>query len=534
MSISRYGLSAVLCHLFLSQALAQPNDTPATAAPPVVPAEAFDVLEFRVLGVSQLSEMEISEAVYSSLGPNKSIDAVEEARQKLEAAYRARGFGTVFVDIPEQDVVEGIVRLRVTEGKVDRVRIVGAKYYSVGRIRDRLPALARGAVPSLPEVQQQLSSLNSESRDRVITPILKAGRTPGTVDVELKVEDRLPLHGSLELNDRYTPDTSRTRIAASLSYDNLFQRHDSLSLQYQTAPEEPDEARVLAATYVHRLGESGRLLALYGVDTDSDVATIGVLSVLGKGRIFGARLIQPLPALQGGFQSFSIGADYKDFEEDLRITADSGLRTPISYLVLNAAYNAGWQREKWSLGLGASSTIGIRRVLNSSSEFSDKRFAGRPNFLHVRGNAQSEWTLPFGWRLFGKGSFQFADQALVSNEQLAIGGLDTVRGYLDSEALGDRGFAASIEFRTPELAPRLGEQFSQLFGYAFYDAGIVRVIDPAPEQADVFDLASVGLGARLTAFGGVSANIDWAWPLVPGARTLDEDSRWHFGVRYEF
>ena len=47
--------------------------------------------------------------------------------------------------------------------------------------------------------------------------------------------------------------------------------------------------------------------------------------------------------------------------------------------------------------------------------------------------------LPEGFQLFGKMQGQVADGPLVSSEQFSIGGLDTVRGYLESEALGDNG-----------------------------------------------------------------------------------------------
>src|SRR6185369_12364681 len=99
--------------------------------------------------------------------------------------------------------------------------------------------------------------------------------------------------GSLELNDQYTADTSRLRLLASLSYDNLFNRLDSFSLQYQTTPQEPSELGVLVASYTRNIGD-GRRLAFFFVDSDSDVASLGTLSVLGKGKVYGTRLILPL------------------------------------------------------------------------------------------------------------------------------------------------------------------------------------------------------------------------------------------------
>src|SRR5262249_40944586 len=143
-----------------------------------------------------------------------------------------------------QDVSAGIVRLRATEGRLDRVRVSGVRYFSGRRILAELPAATPGGVPRLPDLQAQLATVNSESADRSVIPVLKAGRTPGTVDLDLRVSDALPLHGGLMLNDRYTPDTSKLRSTLDLSYGNLFQDFQSVAFEYQTAPKRRADERV--------------------------------------------------------------------------------------------------------------------------------------------------------------------------------------------------------------------------------------------------------------------------------------------------
>ena len=81
-------------------------------------AATFDIMEIQVEGNSVLTTPAIEEAVYPYLGEKKNIQDVDKARQALEKAYHDAGYLTVFVDIPEQEVKEGIVRLKVTEGKV--------------------------------------------------------------------------------------------------------------------------------------------------------------------------------------------------------------------------------------------------------------------------------------------------------------------------------------------------------------------------------------------------------------------------------
>ncbi|MCL5059406.1 MAG: hypothetical protein M1449_02095 [Candidatus Thermoplasmatota archaeon] len=233
----------------------------------------FDLFEIRVEGNTVLPALLIERAVYPSLGEKKGIQDVEAARAALEKLYQDNGYLTVLVDIPEQEVKNGVVRLRVTEGRVERLRVTGSRYFSLGRIREKTPDLAEGSVPYFPDVQKQLAAVN-RGGDRRVTPVLRPGRSPGKVEVDLKVDDRLPLHGSVELNDRYSANTTRTRLNANMRYDNLWQREHSLSLGVQTAPQEPAESTVFSATYVWPT-DKGNYLAAYGVISESDVAALG-------------------------------------------------------------------------------------------------------------------------------------------------------------------------------------------------------------------------------------------------------------------
>ena len=163
-------------------------------------AAVFDVLEYRVEGNSMLPPITIERVLYPHLGQGKKIEDVEKARAELERRYRDAGYPTVLVDIPEQDVSASVVRLRVTEGRVDKVRVTGARYYSQGRILEKFPALTQGKVLYLPDVQKGLAEVNRTAGRRV-TPILRPGKTPGTVEIDFRVDDTLPLHAALELDD---------------------------------------------------------------------------------------------------------------------------------------------------------------------------------------------------------------------------------------------------------------------------------------------------------------------------------------------
>src|SRR5579859_1774715 len=162
----------------------------------------FDVMEYRVVGNTVLQVRDIERVLYPLLGTSKTFADVEVARKALEDFYHAEGYGTAFVDIPPQTIHSGIVRLHVTEGRIESTLIGGARYFPERDVIAKLPAATPGTVLQLSKLQEQLGAVNTQTPDRSVVPVLKAGSAPGTVDLSLKVNDTLPLHGSIELNNQ--------------------------------------------------------------------------------------------------------------------------------------------------------------------------------------------------------------------------------------------------------------------------------------------------------------------------------------------
>jgi len=279
--------------------------------------ESLFIREYRVIGSKTLPRGEVEKAVYNFLGPGRSEQDVEQARAALEKAYHDLGFQTVSVNVPPQRPAHGIVVLQVTEATVGRVRVKGSRFYSVEQIKKMAPSLEEGMVPNFNDVQRDLIGLN-QIADRQVTPSLKPGAVPGTVDIELTVKDKLPLHGSIELNNRYSANTTPLRLDLAVRYDNLWQLGHTIGLGFQIAPQRPSDALVYSAFYIARLPSIDWLgLMLQATRQNSQVATLGGTNSLGNGEIYGGRFLVNLPARKGFFHSLSVGMDYKNFTQDL-------------------------------------------------------------------------------------------------------------------------------------------------------------------------------------------------------------------------
>ncbi|MEQ6341181.1 MAG: ShlB/FhaC/HecB family hemolysin secretion/activation protein [Gammaproteobacteria bacterium] len=501
----------------------------------------FDVTEYRVEGNTVLPVIKIEKVLYPHLGTAKKIEDVEKARADLEKAYRDAGYPTVLVDIPEQDVNNRMVRLRVTEGKVEKVRVVGSRYYSQGHILEKFPALTQGGVLYLPDVQKGLGQVNRNA-DRRVTPILRPGKTPGTVEVDFKVEDKLPLHASLELNNRYSGNTSPLRLTGMVRYDNLWQREHSLSLQYQTAPENTSEVSVLSASYLLPVPDSDKLIAMYAVRSRSNVAAVGNISVLGQGDIYGVRAILPLPQRDRYFHSLSLGFDYKDFKENVTLLGADSIRTPISYLPFSVQYNATIQGDRGVTQADVGLNFALRGLADKRidcfgqdvSQFECKRHNAKANYLYLKAGLQRAQKLPLGMTLVARIDGQLADQPLISNEQFGAGGVDSVRGYLMFERLADNGMRGSLELRSRSFAKALSARVDDFYVLGFLEGAKLRVSQPLPGQLSRFDLSSAGVGARFRGWRHLNMAVDAAVPFTSTAYTTAGDVRFHFRLAYEF
>jgi hemolysin activation/secretion protein len=514
-------------------------DAPAvpTAAPPA--QNTFDITEFRVLGNHVLAPTVIERTVYPFLGPARTIDTVKQAADALEKAYKAAGYGAIYVDIPEQEVANGLIRLKVTEGKLETVHVRGERYFSDRQILAALPALEVGKTPNLPQLQRELTALNARSPDRSLTPVLKAGSEPGTVDVDLAVKDTLPLHGSLQYDNRHTADTTPNRATAALSYDNLWQRQDSVGVQYQTAPAKPSDAEVLMANYLGHIDSAGAQAALSYTHTSSNVLALGTLGVLGKGSIYGAHWIEPLQSTAASSQSFNAGADYKDvltsvLPNTTGSTSSGAVTALVKYINWSAVYSGSWWLDTQFYSISAGANFGVRSVLNSVNEFENARYNAHPDYFYLRFGFTGTQKLPAGFGIMERVNVQWADSPLVNNEQFSLGGADTVRGYLEAETLGDSGFADTLELHSPSLGPHAGAILSPLYGFLFVDGGVATLVDPLPSQRENVTLWSTGLGMRLENSHGVTGSVDYAIPRRPGVRTQKDKSRIDFSLRYVF
>jgi len=222
--------------------------SPTTNAPPTVgtnvaaaaiSTNTFIITHYEIHGDTLLSTESLTSILTKYTGTNVTINDILKARSELQLEYRDRGFPTVSVAVPPQQITNGIVHIRVFVGRLSDIEVGGPNwhhYFSSNNVIRALPSLQTNMVLNGTIFQAELDRANA-NQDRQIYPQIEPGDVENTTRLRLDVRDRLPLHAKLELNNQSSPGTPELRLNSSAVYNNLWQYEHSLGVQYSFSPE---------------------------------------------------------------------------------------------------------------------------------------------------------------------------------------------------------------------------------------------------------------------------------------------------------
>jgi len=558
---------------WLPSAHAQDAAAPAQAEGPNQPQRApdrFPIYAIDVTGATRLTAADLERVVYPFTGPDRSNVDVEAARKAIQDAYVAKGFESVLVESPLQQPElfnAGVITIAVTESPIGKVQVVGARFSSTEVVRRQLPSIAEGQPLDFKALQAEFSTLDRFA-DRKVEFVPKPGEAPGTTDIDLVVKDGFPLHATFELNNDNSANTRPLRLSGSTRYTDMWQLGHTLQANFIVAPQRRSDSSVIAASYTAPILGSPWTLSVSGYKSNSNIAALGGTNVLGNGYQIGARAGLRLPARDSS-QSVGFAVDYKDFEQDVLFGGVSVGKTPIRYVPITLDYSIfGSDADSKfakrignaTFGVTASATLGFRAIKRLlcidttggqsqvvdrakcgtapnfvlDDQFTNSSVFSSENFVHFNVGfnyslaTSSDIVLTTSWNM------QVSDVHLVTNEQFSAGGRSTVRGYFESEAVGDQGFVSTFELAAPSLAPYLGKYVDELRIYAFSDSGYVRTLSTLPGTDNVAKLLSVGGGARLKVFNRLYGEVLVGWPLNAATTTRKGEPRTVFVVRGEF
>jgi hemolysin activation/secretion protein len=528
--------------LLLATAIVAPVAVAAAPAAPAAPAASVPVRlavqAFQIEGNSLLPEAELQTALAPFKG-ERNLAELKQAATAVQSLYRQAGYGAVIAYLPEQQGAQGVVTIKVLEGRLARVVVLGNQQFSAENIRRSLPLLQEGQTPQVQRLDAQIQLAN-ESPVKQLAVVLEPGTQQGEVDARVTVTERQAQRWSLNVDNTGNHQTGDYRVGLGYQNAALWDRDHQLSLNAQTSPGHVSQVKIFSASYRVPFYAQGLSLDLYGaysnVDGGSTSTAAGALQFNGRGRVLGLRLNKLLPHVGEIDQRFTLGLDQRAYLNNCAIAGlpagacgSAGESVTVQPVSLEYQIQRGGA---WPSGANVAlvHNLGLGGGNGSQPNFDAVRAGARRHYTVGRVGGFLNGALPQDWRLQTRLSAQFSPGALVPGEQFGLAGAMAVRGYEEREISGDQGVMASIELMGPDLGKLISESVQGLRLLAFADAGRVwnRRSTPCLGNRDVCTLASVGVGLRLAA-GPLQLRLDVAKALKPGTRT----QRHHFGAHVQ-
>lgn len=532
--LSRGGHAFVLLLLLFSQA--------ATPAQPPGANPAFEVQRFEVVGATLVSRAEIDTVLTPFLGAGRTVTDLQRARGALEALYVKRGYGATRVVLPEQEVAQGVVRLRVIEARVGRVAVKGNRFFNAQNIRASVPALTAGEPLNTARLAGELRLAN-ENPVKQTTAVLEPGETVGQVDAQLQVADQRPYRFSVSLDNTGTPQTGENRIGFGFQQANLWNLDQVLNLQYITSPSsenDPSEfalppnkrVTIFGAGYHVPLYESGDSIDLVAGYSNVDSGVVqSLFNVSGSGRVYAGRYNFSLPAAGELEHKLALGYDVRYYDDNV-VPVGSSTNIVPDYVLhpLSLAYSATWRGHADEL---AFSVAGVRN-LNHGSDGDQERFelvrqGANAAYALARLNASWQHEFPADFQTRARLSGQYTSDELLAGEQFGIGGMDSVRGFNERMFAGDKGYSGTLELYSPDLGSRFGQDYRVRL-LMFYDYGRTWLNNPQVLEQSVTGIASAGPGIRIAYKSNLSIRFDYGFVLAKGTSSNTVANRANFSL----
>jgi hemolysin activation/secretion protein len=475
------------------------------------------IKQFKVEGRTLLNPAIIHAIVSANENRELTFAEIQAVADLITAKYREAGYILANAFVPAQDVKDGVVVIKIIEGKVGKITVDGNKHYSKTFIEKHLASIMKD--PSLKEqtLERSLLILN-EYQSLEVKAALQAGKEPGTTDITATVADKFPISFSLGYDNFGSNTTSKHRMSAALNIGNLITSGDQIMLRGTTGLDTLDINKLSYGRieYLTPIGYDGTQLGFYHANSLYKAGEeLTILGIEGKARIYGLYISRPFIKTRQRTLSVKAGFQYKDVYEYRLDSLNSKDDIRIFHIGLNYDYADGlYGRNIWSIEYN----MGIRDLLGGAgrNDTGTSRLNADGQFNKFNIDAARVQKLPLYGYLVLKGSAQLSADELFVAEQFTIGGMGSVRGFKSALHSGDNGYSLTAEFAFSPLFPEtkvLGQKIGDTIKLAlFADHGGVYRNKPQPgEDKDNF-LTSLGAGLRLYAGKHLSFRIDYAVP----------------------
>lgn len=464
----------------------------------------------------------LKQIVTMALGKPVTVATLDQVKAAISGWFLGHGQPFMSVTIPPQNISNGVVQIIVTVFRVGKVTVTGNHWFSSSLIKNE-----SGLRPALPldldELQADRTWLN-QNPFRHVDIVLEPAAKPGVTNIDLRTKDQFPARVYAGFDNEGVPSLGRNEWNVGFNWGNVFGLDHQLSYQYTQS----FTGRFSGHTLSYSVPLPWRdTLTIFG-SYDQSVPVVGSdFNEAGASGQASLRYTHPLPGPSWLTQDLQLGYDFKTTNTNLQFGGVAVFNSLAEIDQFPLAYQASATDRYGRTGLEDTLVLSPGGLTqgNNNNASATLESGSAANYVYNRLGLSRITYLPYGFSWISRALVQFSNRNLLSSEQLAAGGFDSLPGYASDTALGSEGELIGEELRLPSFSPlhflpgqppfNDAAQFGVFWNYA--DLHQVQDIAGEPNRVD---LASTGITVRYVADGHFNLRFDLGWQLrrPPGAR----------------
>ena len=420
-----------------------------------------------------LTKDQIQAVTASYIGKQVTLKDLREMADKITNIYRDKGYMTCGAVLPPQRIHDGVVEIRLIEGKTGTVNLTGNRYTKTGYIMNRIN-LKPGEIANTEKLNRDLRWFQG-TNDVQLRVVMKPGAEEGATDYDIMAFE--PQNQSVTLytdNDGYE-SSGRWRAGIFYNMKSVSGHRDSLRAHFIGS----------RGTKSWGLGYSVPI-SRKGMRLDLDYSGNKTKVVKGE--------LEPL-GVEGKSNSYSL-----TFRAPFHVTEKSRHEAGLQYVHQKSETDLGHGQVQWVddriqrvIPYVSFTHYGKDSVLYHKHSFvwarrrdidgeSDTGKLYRLSSFWQKRNTNGQF-----WQARLDGQFGSGDN-LAASDRFFIGGVNSVRGYEEGFVGGSRGLSVGLEYHIPV------DKAKRIFVYPFFDWGTVGGY-AAPEHNKLMS-AGLGIEAR--------------------------------------
>lgn len=459
-----------------------------------------------------------------------SFEQLQKMISDLEQLFRSKGYVAVVL-LPPQKMEKSEIRLKVIVSKMGDLTVINNRYYSAWRTRAYWK-IKKGAVLDYDRIRKGVLDMN-ENPDRMVKPILKAGKAKGTSDIVLNVEDKFPIHAGYSLDNQGVKLTGKIRNGFTIKNNNFLGLDDTFLIgttfgkkdfgvfyMYHVLPVSNFGTKFISS-YSHAQVNPKKQYEIYGINSISDTYSLALQQ----------RVIRT-DKYSGNIQ---LGFDFK--EKHTRTQSITTVWDKQRVLSLSGNFQA---RDKWG-GWGLSQGVYFGMPNRGDGWPLASRQADHAFFKYTYSLTRVQ-KLPFDTKAIWVLQGQLTPNRLLPTEQMFLGGAKSVRGYPESDYGADEAIQSRLDYLAPAFffpkkwkIPYSGGAFrEQVDLIGFFDMAYGNVYNPSETEHRRRFLAGVGGGFQIRFRSNLSARFEWGIPVGNDPLTESGNCQFHFTFKVDY